>query len=146
MNTRAAPWLAWSLMVLSVVLLVGGIALDQMTRSTATGRPYYGPVEAAFELATVLTFSVVGAMIASRQPRNAIGWIFCGIGLVVSLTSLSGSYAEYRLAGGYGPEGASARRRRGMPPGRGPFGYTFLRPSCYCCSRTVGYPRRAGGP
>ena len=103
MSTRAAPWLAWSLMVLSVVLLVGGIALDQMTRSTAPGRPYYGPVEAAFELATVLTFSVVGAMIASRQPRNAIGWIFCGIGLVVSLNSLSGSYAEYRLAGGSAP-------------------------------------------
>ncbi len=100
MSTRAAPWLAWSLVTLSVVLLVGGIALDQMARSTALGRPYYGPVEAAFVLATVLTFSVLGAIIASRQPRNAIGWIFCGIGLVVSINSLSGSYAEYRLAGG----------------------------------------------
>src|SRR5215207_1176828 len=103
MSPRAAPWLAWSLVTLSVVLLVGGIAVDQMARSTALGRPYYGPVEAAFVLATVLTFSVLGAMIASRQPRNAIGWLFCGIGLVASLNSLSGSYAEYRLAGGYGP-------------------------------------------
>ena len=100
MSTRAATWLAWSLMVLSVVLFVGGIALDQMTRSSAPGRLYYDPVEAAFVLATVLTFSVVGAIIASRQPRNAIGWIFCGIGLVVSLNSLTGGYAEYRLAGG----------------------------------------------
>jgi hypothetical protein len=96
MSTRAASWLAWSLVTLSVVLLVGGIALDQMTRST-------GPVDAVFALATILTFSVVGAIIASRQPRNAIGWIFCGIGLVVSLNSLSGSYAVYSLAGGYGP-------------------------------------------
>jgi hypothetical protein len=103
MSTRAAPWLAWSLVTLSVMLLVGGIALDQMARSTATSRPYFGPVEAAFELATVLTFSVLGAVIASRQPRNAIGWIFCGIGLVVSLNSLTGSYAEYRLAGGSAP-------------------------------------------
>jgi hypothetical protein len=103
MSTRAAPWLAWSLVTLSVVLPVGGIAVDQMARSTGLGRPYYGPVEAAFVLATVLTFSVLGAMIASRQPRNAIGWLFCGIGLVASLNSLSGSYAEYRLAGGYGP-------------------------------------------
>jgi hypothetical protein len=85
---------------LSVVLLVGGIALSQMARSTAPGCPYFGQVEAAFVLATVLTFSVVGAIVASRQPRNAIGWIFCGIGLVVSLNSLTGSYAEYRLAGG----------------------------------------------
>ena len=103
MSYRAAPWLAWSLVTLSVVLLVGGIALAQMARSTAPQRPYFGPVEAAFVLATVLTFSAVGAIIASRQPRNAIGWIFCGIGLVVSLNSLTGSYAEYRLVGGSSP-------------------------------------------
>src|SRR5215211_3656557 len=90
-------------MVLSVVLPVGGLALDQMTRSTATERLYYGPVDAVFYLATVLTFSVVGAIIASRQPRNAIGWIFCGVGLVMGLNSLAGGYAEYRLSGGYGP-------------------------------------------
>ena len=103
MSTRSATWLAWALVTLSVVLLVGGIALAQMTRSTAPQRPYFGPVEAAFVLATVLTFSVVGAIVASRQPRNAIGWIFCGIGLVVGLNSLAGSYAEYRLSSGHGP-------------------------------------------
>ena len=102
-SPRVAAWLAWSLMVLSVVLLVGGLALDQMTRSTAQERPYYGPVDAVFYLATVLTFSVVGAIIASRQPRNAIGWLFCGVGLVMGLNSLTGGYAEYRLSGGYGP-------------------------------------------
>src|SRR5215204_6503426 len=100
MSGRAAAWLAWSLVTLSVVLLVGWIALAQIARSTAPGRPFYNPVEAVFVLATVLTFSVVGAIIASRQPRNAIGWIFCGIGLVVSLNSLSGGYTEYQLAGG----------------------------------------------
>src|SRR5215216_3857257 len=100
MSARVAPWLAWSLVVLSVVLFVGGIALDQMTRSSAPQRSYYGPVDAVFTLATVLTFSVVGAIIASRQPRNAIGWLFCGIGLVVGLNSLAGGYAEYRLSGG----------------------------------------------
>src|SRR5215207_9581460 len=103
MSIRAATWLAWSLMVLSVVLLVGGLALDLMTRSTAQERPYYGPVDAVFYLATVLTFSVVGAIIASRQPRNAIGWLFCSVGLVMGINSLAGGYAEYRLSGGYGP-------------------------------------------
>jgi hypothetical protein len=103
MSTRAAPWLAWSLIVLSVVLVVGGIALALMTRSSTPQRSYYGPVDAVFYLATVLTFSVVGAIIASRQPRNAIGWIFCGVGLVMGINSLAGGYAEYRLSGGYGP-------------------------------------------
>jgi hypothetical protein len=74
-----------------------------MTRSTAPERPYYGPVDAVFYLATVLTFSVVGAIIASRQPRNAIGWLFCGVGLVMGINSLTGGYAEYRLSGGSDP-------------------------------------------
>src|SRR5215211_4676203 len=103
MSNSAATWLAWSVVTLSVVLLASGIALDQMTRSTAPGRPYYDPVDAVFTLATVLTFSVVGAIIASRQPRNAIGWLFCCIGLVVGLNSFTGGYAEYRLAGGSTP-------------------------------------------
>src|ERR687889_120682 len=103
MSSRAAPWLAWSLVTLSVVLFVGGIALDQMTRSTATGRPYYGWDDAVILLTSVLTFSVVGAIIASRQPRNAIGWLFCGVGLVMGINSLTGGYAEYRLAGGSDP-------------------------------------------
>jgi len=103
MSHRAAAWVAWSLVVLSVVLLVGGIALAQMTLSTTQERPYYGPADAVLFLATVLTFSVVGAIIASRQSRNAIGWIFCGIGLVMGITSLAGGYAEYRLAAGSGP-------------------------------------------
>ncbi len=38
MSSSAATWLAWSLVTLSVVLLVGGIALALMTRSTATER------------------------------------------------------------------------------------------------------------
>ena len=103
MSTRAARWLAWSLMVLSVVLFVGGIALALMTRSSAPGRPYYDSVDAVFTLTSVLTFSVVGALIASRQPRNAIGWIFCGIGLLVGINSLAGGYAVYSLAGGSFP-------------------------------------------
>src|ERR671939_678946 len=98
MGRRAAAWFAWSLVTLSVVLVVGGIVLAQMTRSTAPERPYYGPVDAVFYLATVLTFSVVGAIIASRQPRNAIGWLFCSVGLVMGINSLTGSYAEYRLS------------------------------------------------
>jgi hypothetical protein len=103
MSTRATTSLAWSLVVLSVVLFVGGIALALMTLSSAPERPYYDPVDTVFALATILTFSVVGAIIASRQPRNAIGWIFCGIGLLVGINSLAGGYAEYRLSGGYGP-------------------------------------------
>ena len=101
MRHRTATWLAWSLVTLSVALLAGGFSLARMTMSILPDLPNDSeayPGRAVFTLATVLTFSVVGAIIASRQPRNAIGWIFCGIGLVVGLNSLTGGYAEYRLA------------------------------------------------
>src|SRR5215211_3086895 len=102
---RRAAWLARSLVTLSVALLVGGIALARMTRSTVPGLPYGSQAEldsAVLNLATVLTFSVVGAILASRHPRNAIGWIFCGIGLVVGLGTLARGYAEFWLASGSG--------------------------------------------
>ena len=96
MRHRTATWLAWSLVTLSVVLLAGGFSLARMTISIVEDLPKDSeadPVVAVFTLATVLTFSVVGAIIASRQPRNAIGWLFCGIGLVVGLNSFAGGYA-----------------------------------------------------
>ena len=99
MSPRAAPWLAWSLVTLSVVLLVGGIAFALMTRSTVPERPYYGSVTLSV---LALAFSVVGAIIASRQPRNAIGWIFCGVGVTTGLNFFVGDFAEFWLASGFG--------------------------------------------
>jgi hypothetical protein len=98
MSTRVAPWLAWSLVTLSVALLVGGIALALMARSTVPERPYYGSVTLSV---LALAFSVVGAIIASRQPRNAIGWLFCGVGVTIGLNSFAGGYAEFSLASSF---------------------------------------------
>src|SRR5918995_3489655 len=95
MSGRAAAWLAWSLVVVSVVLLVGGISFALMTRSTVP--------DGSITLSVLaLAFSVVGAIIASRQPRNAIGWIFGGVGVTIGFSSFAGDYAEFWLASGFG--------------------------------------------
>src|ERR687890_2680764 len=99
MSGRAAAWLAWSLVVLSVVLLVGGLSFALMTRSSVPERPYDGLVTLSV---LALAFSVVGAIIASRQPRNAIGWIFGGVGVTIGFSSFGGNYAEFWLASGFG--------------------------------------------
>src|SRR5215210_4454068 len=99
MNTRAASWLAWSLVTLSVVLLVGGLSFALMTRSSVPERLYDGLVTLSV---LALAFSVVGAIIASRQPRNAIGWLFCGVGVTIGLSSFAGDYTEFWLASGFG--------------------------------------------
>src|SRR5215207_11158869 len=105
MRHHAATWLAWSLVALSVALLAGGIALSRAASSTVSDLPFGGEIgdsSVGANLVTLLTFSVVGAIIASRQPRNAIGWLFCSVGVTVGLNSFAGDFAEFWLASGFG--------------------------------------------
>jgi hypothetical protein len=44
-----------------------------------------------------LTFTTVGAVVASRRPENPIGWIFCAGGLILSVTVSAENYTEYAL-------------------------------------------------
>ena len=105
MSRRAAAWLAWSLVALSVALIVGGFSLSQAVSTAVSGSAVGGETDdssVVTDLFTLLAFSVVGAIIASRQPRNAIGWIFCGVGVTVGLNSFAGDYADFWLASGFG--------------------------------------------
>jgi hypothetical protein len=61
---RRAAWLAWSLVVLSVALLVAGIAFSRAASSTAPDLPFggeTGDASVGANLVTLLTFSVVGS-------------------------------------------------------------------------------------
>jgi hypothetical protein len=44
-----------------------------------------------------MSFATVGALVASRQPGNAIGWIFCYLGLAFPLSGAGEEYALYAL-------------------------------------------------
>jgi hypothetical protein len=48
--------------------------------------------------AMVLSFSTVGALIATRQPHNPIGWIMIVAGFGLAATVLTGNYVEISLA------------------------------------------------
>jgi hypothetical protein len=47
--------------------------------------------------AVALAFATVGALIASRRPENAIGWMFCVVGLVMVTEGFTESYANLAL-------------------------------------------------
>jgi uncharacterized membrane protein len=105
MRRRAVTWLAWSLVGLPVLLVLCGISLSVAASSAGTGHPYDTKsflTSGAINVITLLPFSVIGALIVSRQPRNAIGWIYCGVGLLVGFVALAHGYAEYWLASGSG--------------------------------------------
>jgi signal transduction histidine kinase len=48
-----------------------------------------------FGAAIGLVFAVTGALVASRLPRNPIGWIFCAFALLAGLGSLGDAYIPY---------------------------------------------------
>jgi signal transduction histidine kinase len=47
--------------------------------------------------ALFLAFPIVGALIARRHPGNAIGWLFCAVGLLWTLSFLLAAYGSYGL-------------------------------------------------
>jgi len=112
MTKRAASRLAWGVAALSLLLYAGGIALFVANSGVEGHR--------VFSLAIVVVFAAVGALIASRQPRNPIGWIFCGAAFAGGLSTLTDAYAGYWLAGkgGWKPlaEAAAAWETLGWIP------------------------------
>jgi len=92
---RAAAPLAWSLCLLCVALAAAGPILGLLNGRTA--REIFVD-EGIVTIATlVVTFAVVGALVASHRPRNPIGWIFCAAALFQGLSISGYEYATYAL-------------------------------------------------
>jgi signal transduction histidine kinase len=86
---RTASLIAWGAFLLFVVGAAAGFWLQVRT---------VGGARAAEDLVFVVIFTafgLVGALVASRQPRNAVGWIFLGISLTVLMAFFSDTYARY---------------------------------------------------
>jgi signal transduction histidine kinase len=47
--------------------------------------------------ALFLAYPIVGALIASHRPRNALGWLFCAVGLLWALLFWAAAYGAFGL-------------------------------------------------
>jgi hypothetical protein len=99
-STRATSWLAWSLAGLSVAVFVPLVALYVLARSAQSPGNWVtvGTVSDMVSFVPVLAFPLVGALVASRRPRNPIGWICLADGLLWMLLSMADSYSIYGMA------------------------------------------------
>src|SRR5215217_3767256 len=87
MSYRAAFWLAWSLLAISITLA-----------TTAVVFGLSGNAELVIVLSSAvpgLVFGATGALVASRLPRNPIGWIFCVFALLFEFSVCSDAYVAY---------------------------------------------------
>jgi two-component system NarL family sensor kinase len=87
--------LAWAITTTAIssgVLFLALLALNSRYPGVVTYE-YWGA-----EAVTAIAFPVVGALIVSRHPHNALGWLFCLMGLSSGISGVSLEYATYALA------------------------------------------------
>jgi signal transduction histidine kinase len=99
MRRYTARWVAWSVGILSIALLVAALILLLVDRSRVRLPESVGvwSLLTAFEIAVSIPVPVLGALIASRQPRNAIGWLYLGGTFVFALAAFGQLYAVHVL-------------------------------------------------
>jgi hypothetical protein len=84
MSNRTIISFAWASWAISAAL--AGFVAISAARSATAGADARFPFE---EFTLAVTFPTVGTLIATRRPRNPIGWIFCAIGLSHALSIFS---------------------------------------------------------
>ncbi|MGH2573273.1 MAG: sensor histidine kinase, partial [Actinomycetota bacterium] len=93
MSSRSARWLAWSLFGLTLLIMLPAAILPLTAQPDAEDwllTPVF--------VAGVGACATVGALVASRRPRNPIGWLFCAIGLLAALSGLGDEYVTRGLS------------------------------------------------
>jgi hypothetical protein len=95
MTARAAAWFAWSLCALCGALAVLAVLLDFYTPPV---RARHGPNFDVLAGVPLLVYPTVGAFLVSYRPKNPVGWILCGMGLLFEIGAFAGAYADYALS------------------------------------------------
>ncbi|MBA3701828.1 MAG: histidine kinase [Rubrobacteraceae bacterium] len=104
---RSAARMAWSLWVACVALIALALLLDSLLNHDILSYPWQVrsndralyPIYAILTGIVSLVYPTIGALIVSRLPRNPIGWIFCGVGLLYQIQHLTLAYSDYALSG-----------------------------------------------
>jgi signal transduction histidine kinase len=94
---RGAARLAWTLWAIAIALALSAGALLVISWSTPPPEGAFG--FRGFAAMFAITFGTVGALVASRQPRNPIGWIALASGIVSGVQGLANEYAIWAMLG-----------------------------------------------
>jgi hypothetical protein len=95
--SRPTGWLAWSLCALSLTFVIVWALFRFLNSPTPTGINLSPLLAEIWGYLLFVSFAAVGALVASRQPNNTIGWIFCAIGLFLTSSGASAQYTIYAV-------------------------------------------------
>jgi hypothetical protein len=85
---RLAWGIAGATAALAGVSVVFGFADDGTRLPAGEGATVNGPAQLTFGV-MVIAFAVLGALLASRRPRNPIGWLLCAAPLALALSGFA---------------------------------------------------------
>jgi signal transduction histidine kinase len=101
MKPRTASRVAWSVGIVSIVLMAGGLVFMFVDRHIAL--PAVTAEGASWTFSNVLNVVVnmavpiLGIVLASRRPENRIGWVFVVAGFSLGLSQFGTSYGLHAL-------------------------------------------------
>ena len=91
--------LMWLLPALSLALgVTASLLLGAVPPERLPAEERLDVIDVLFSLGFVV-YAAVGALIAARHPRNAVGWLFCAFGVLYPAVGVLWSYAIYGLNG-----------------------------------------------
>jgi hypothetical protein len=102
MTSRVAWWGAWTVASVTCLLALARLVLAivdpaSSDSTSAPSVPGGGVPVAAFEAAVLIVLAIIGGIVASRAPRNIVGWILSVIPLSLGVVVL-GSHAFWAFA------------------------------------------------
>jgi len=97
LGVRGASWLAWSLCVVSLLILFLSLLLIVLGWSTPLPGARTPWRDQAVSVVGIVGAPILGGLIASRRPENPYGWLWLLFGLGLSLQLLAGAYAAYAI-------------------------------------------------
>jgi signal transduction histidine kinase len=92
-DARRRGWLARVIFGLTILAVIGSFLLQTLD-----------PLSTGIDLLVVsfFLFPVIGYLLATRRPDNAVSWLTLGVGAALGLSAFLGAYASYAIHGGVG--------------------------------------------
>ena len=98
--------LAWAVAAIAILLSLAGFVLSVAYPVSRDGTPAILAIlyHVALNPFVTIAYAILGALVASRRPRNVIGWIFLAVAVLYAVTIGAEAYENYAaVVPGEGP-------------------------------------------
>ncbi|HEY7464663.1 MAG TPA: adenylate/guanylate cyclase domain-containing protein [Candidatus Limnocylindria bacterium] len=90
---RNATVAGWAICLLTLLVVAATVVLTILNAPSLTGWEQVNLIETVLPTA----YAILGGLVVSQQPRNALGWIFLAIAFLNAIPGTTNQYAIYAL-------------------------------------------------